>query len=167
MLWASCHGQRGDRSRVGQVGDVEDLDALLVADEGVAELDLHGARLRRALRRRSTSPSGSWGRRATRPPGRRRRRCRRRCPTMVIAAAPLRMPSGLNVTSRFEEVVERVAVEQRAGADEDQPFVLVGDVEVAVERMDLRLRRSRGDACASGRGPASGRRRRRRTCVGT
>ena len=40
MLWASGSGSAETGLRVGQVGDVEDLDPLLVADEGVAELDL-------------------------------------------------------------------------------------------------------------------------------
>ena len=40
MLWASSSSSFADRARVGGVGDVEDLDPLLVADVAVAELGL-------------------------------------------------------------------------------------------------------------------------------
>ena len=71
----------------------------------------------------------------------------------------------MNVSSRLRKLFSRVAVEQRAGADQDQALVLVGDVDVAVQRMDRLLvvlgmlrarrigrdRRRRGD----GRGAAA------------
>ena len=44
MLWASGKVEPGNQVRLGQVGHVEDLDAFVVADVGVAELHLHRMR---------------------------------------------------------------------------------------------------------------------------
>ena len=68
----------------------------------------------------------------------------------------------------LEEVVERIAVEQRGRADQDQAFVLVGDVDIGVQRMDGLLAVFRAMLCARRIG---GDRRRRGDaaayCVGT
>ena len=61
------------------------------------------------------------------------------------------MPSGLKVTLAAEEVVQGVAVEMVRGGDGDQALVAVGDVDVAIERVDLASRGSPGDGCGSGR----------------
>src|SRR5690349_23278048 len=39
----------------------------------------------------------------------------------------------------LEEIVRRIAVEERRREDEDQPFLRVRDVQVRVHRMDLAL----------------------------
>ena len=68
-------------ARLGQVGDVEHLDALLVADEGVAELHLHRRRVLRATSSPTTAVTCGLLRvvERRRRPGPRRSRRRRRC----------------------------------------------------------------------------------------
>ena len=46
---------------------------------------------------------------------------------------------GIESHVALEEVVERVSVQQRAGADQDQAFVLVGHVQIAIHAGDLLL----------------------------
>ena len=56
-----------------------------------------------------------------------------------MAFAPCSAAVGIEGQRAREEVVARVAVGQRRDVDEDQPFLAIGDVRVAIERMDRLL----------------------------
>ena len=63
---------------------------------------------------------------------------------MVMLFASLSAPPGLNapfgyfcrIERALQIVVQRIAVEQRGGIDQNQSFIFIDDVKIGVERMD-------------------------------
>ena len=65
---------------------------------------------------------------------------------MLILRAPLRAPLGLKARCAFQEIVARIAIEQRTHAwtsaleirvaDHDQAFLFVGDIKEAIDKVD-------------------------------
>ena len=60
-------------------------------------------------------------------------------PTISIARAPLRTPFGLNVRARSTKLLSGFPSRQRAGADENQPFVFVGHVNERIQQRNGRF----------------------------
>ena len=115
--------------RLRQVGDVQHLDPLLVADVGVAELGRHRVGLLKHVVAQHRRHFGLF-----------------RVVQLQHHQAGVAADVGVGAHDRdgvraaqqavgvvgqvaLQEVVERVAVQQRAGTDLDQALVLVGDVD--------------------------------------
>ena len=156
------HHRAGDRHRRTQRRHVEHLEALPVGNERIPELDRDAARI---VQMRCADLGGDLRRRRIvdvddNEPTRRE--------DVHVVPGEDDAPRACEHAVRIErerprqEVVRRVAVEQRCRADEDEPSSRVGHVEVAVQRMDRSVPRSPAVASASGRRRASSASRRRR-----